>query len=299
MALHPSPARWWRPENANCVRCQLCPRRCLIAPGKRGFCGVRENREGALYTLVYGYPAALQNDPIEKKPLYHFLPGTRVFSVGTLGCNLGCVFCQNDTLSNASPREEMELRFFTPEELVMLALRERCLSVAYTYNEPTVFAEYVLDTALAARRAGLKNVLVTNGFITREAAAELFPLIDAANIDMKGFSEDFYRSMCKASLAPVLETIRFFHALPGKHLELTNLVIPGKNDTPELIDAYLDWVEENLGFEVPLHFSAYHPAFKFRSAPPTPASLLKTIGRHARERGFHYIHLGNIPDPDF
>ena len=299
MALHPSPARWWRPENENRVRCELCPRRCLIAPGKRGFCGVRENREGALYSLVYGYPAALQNDPIEKKPLYHFLPGTRVFSVGTLGCNLGCVFCQNDTLSTTSPQEYMELRAFSPEELISLALREGCRSIAYTYNEPTVFAEYAFDTAQLARRAGLKNVLVTNGYISHEAGEELFPLIDAANVDMKGFSEDFYSSMCKASLAPVLETIRFFHSLPGKHLELTNLVIPGKNDAPELIDAYLDWVEENLGLEVPLHFSAYHPAHLFRSAPPTPPALLKAVGRHARERGFRYIHLGNIPDPDF
>ena len=287
------PARWWSPGENQSVRCHLCPRRCLIAPGKRGYCGVRQNKEGELFSLVYGYPVAMHNDPIEKKPLYHFLPGTQVFSVGTLGCNLGCLFCQNDTLSNTEPREEMDFRYFSPEELVELALKYKSRSIAYTYNEPTVFAEYAVETARLAHEAGLKNIFVTNGFITIEAAKEIYPLIDAANFDMKGFSEEFYSSMCQGKLASVLESIKYFHSL-GKHLELTNLVIPGKNDSPELIEAYLDWVAKNLGAAVPLHFSAYHPAFRFRSAPPTPPALLRQIAMRVLERGFHHVHLGNI-----
>ena len=290
----PSPARWWIPEDHPAVRCLLCPRKCLIAPGKRGFCSVRENRGGALYSLVYGYPAALQNDPIEKKPLHHFLPRTRIFSIGTMGCNLACLFCQNDPLSAGRPHEGMNLRYFSPSELVELALQQRCPALAFTYNEPAVFAEYALDTAVLAHQAGLKTVWVTNGFITPEAAREIYPHIDAANIDMKGFSEEFYASMCKGSLQPVLDSIAYFRTQLGKHTELTNLVIPGQNDAPEMIGGWLDWVERKLGFEVPLHFSAYHPAFRFRSAPPTPPELLRRIGRQARERGFKYVHLGNI-----
>ena len=292
--LRPTPARWWIPEEDRAVRCLLCPRQCRIAEGKRGWCGVRENRGGGLFSLVYGYPVALQNDPIEKKPLYHFLPRTRIFSVGTLGCNLGCVFCQNDSLSAQVPHDGMNLRFFPPEELVDLALQQHCQSIAFTYNEPTVFAEYAADTAVLAHKAGLKTVFVTNGFISPEAAREIYPHIDAANIDMKGFSEEFYASMCRASLQPVLDAVKLFHCGLGKHVELTNLVIPGKNDAPEMIDAWLDWVEAKLGFETPLHFSAYHPAFQFRSAPPTPPELLRKIGRHAESRGFKFVHLGNI-----
>lgn len=287
------PARWWEPMADQKVRCHLCPRRCLIAPGERGYCEVRQNREGKLFSLVYGYPAAMHNDPIEKKPLYHFLPGTQIFSIGTLGCNLGCLFCQNDTLSNTAPREEMALPFVSPEDVVKLALQHRSCSIAYTYNEPTVFAEYAVETARLAHEAGLKNVFVTNGFITLEAAKEIYPFIDAANFDMKGFSEEFYHSMCQGKLAPVLESIKYFHFL-GKHLEVTNLVIPGKNDAPELIDLYLDWAAENLGVDVPLHFSAYHPAFRFREAPPTPPALLRRIAMRVLERGFHHVHLGNI-----
>ena len=289
-----TPARWWTPGDDRCVRCQLCPRHCRIAPGKRGWCGVRENREGTLFSLVYGYPAAVHNDPIEKKPLRRFLPGSRAFSVGTLGCNLGCVFCQNDSLSAYAPADTAAMRYVPPEELVALAVEQKCRSIAYTYNEPTIFAEYAVDTARLARRAGLKNVFVTNGFISLEAAAEIYPLIDAANVDMKGFSEDFYAAMCRGTLQPVLDSVKYFHSLPEKHLELTNLVIPGRNDAPELIDAWLDWVGENLGFEVPLHFSAYHPAYRFRSAPPTPPETLRNIERHVRERGFRYVYLGNI-----
>ena len=287
-------ARWWISEDRECVRCLLCPRKCLIAPGKRGYCGTRKNIDGTLFSLVYGFPAAVQNDPIEKKPLYHFLPGSRIFSIGTLGCNLCCIFCQNDSLSAYKPRDGLKYGYFSPEDLIGMALREKCRSIAFTYNEPTVFAEYAVDVAKLAHRAGLKTVFVTNGYISGEAAREIYPYIDAANIDMKGFSEEFYSSMCNGSLQPVLASIEYFRCGLGKHVELTNLVIPGKNDSPEMIDAWLDWVEAKLGFETPLHFSAYHPAFQFRSAPPTPPELLRKIGRHAESRGFRHVHLGNI-----
>ena len=291
--LRRTPARWWIPEDGSSVRCMLCPRQCRIAPDKRGFCGVRENVGGSLMSLSYGYPAAMQNDPIEKKPLYHFLPRTRIFSIGTFGCNLGCLFCQNDSLSRGIPQDSMPLRYRQPSEIVDLALMQSCQSIAFTYNEPSVFAEYAVDVAKLAHLAGLKTVFVSNGFISPEAAKEIYPHIDAANIDMKGFSEDFYSDLCKASLQPVLDSIEFFHNTLGRHVELTNLVIPGKNDSPELIDAWLDWVEQKLGYGVPLHFSAYFPAYQFR-VPPTSPDLLRRIGRHAQDRGFRYVHLGNI-----
>lgn len=291
--LQHTPARWWIPEDGSFVRCLLCPRQCRIAPDKRGFCGVRMNVGGSLMSLVYGYPVAMHNDPIEKKPLYHFLPRTRIFSIGTFGCNLGCLFCQNDSLSRGVPQDSMPLRFWQPAEIVDQALYQRCQSIAFTYNEPTVFAEYAVDVAKLAHLAGLKTVFVSNGFISPEAAKEIYPHIDAANIDMKGFSEDFYSDLCSAALQPVLDSIEFFHNALGRHVELTNLVIPGKNDSPELIDAWLDWVEQKLGYEVPLHFSAYFPAYRFR-IPPTSPDQLRRIGRHVQERGFRHVHLGNI-----
>ena len=286
-------ARWWMPEEDSFVRCLLCPRQCRIAPGKRGFCGVRENVGGSLMSVAYGYPVAMQNDPIEKKPLYHFLPGTRIFSIGTFGCNLACRFCQNDSLSRGVPQDSMDLRFRQPSEIVDLALYQRCKSIAFTYNEPSIFSEYAVDIAKLAHLAGLKTVFVTNGFISPEAAKEIYPYIDAANIDMKCFSEDFYSDLCSASLQPVLQSIEYFRNTLGHHVELTNLVIPGKNDSPELIDAWLDWVEQKLGYDVPLHFSAYFPAYLFR-IPRTSPELLRSIGRHAQDRGFRHIHLGNI-----
>ena len=205
----PAPARWWVPMENQAVRCLLCPRKCRIAPGQRGFCGTRKNCTGSLFSLVYGHPAAVQKDPIEKKPLFHFLPGTWIFSLGTLGCNLGCSFCQNDSLSAACPREDSKEQYFLPADLIRLALRYNCPSIAFTYNEPTVFAEYAVNIAEQAHRAGLKTVWISNGFITPEAAKEIYPHMDAANIDMKGFSEDFYSSMCQGSLQPVLESIEY------------------------------------------------------------------------------------------
>ena len=284
--------RWWEAGENKEVICRLCPRQCRIAEGHSGYCGVRVNREGVLRTLAYGHPISVAIDPIEKKPLARFLPGSRVFSLGTYGCNLGCVFCQNASLSREHYREEEAEPYVLPEHIVELAKRHGCPSIAYTYNEPTVFAEYVCDIARLAHKAGLKNVLVSNGFISPEAAADLYPLMDAANIDMKGFSEEFYQTMCGGSLAPVLtslQTLRQFNV----HLEVTTLVIPGKNDNLAEIAEWLNWVESFLGLETPLHFSAYHPAYRCQ-LPPTPVSTLLSIRDLAIQHGCANVFLGNV-----
>lgn len=290
-------AMFYRREEAEQLRCTLCPRSCRIAPGKCGYCGVRRNSGGRLEALTWCRPAAVQIDPIEKKPLAFFLPGSRTFSLGTFGCNLGCVFCQNDELSRGSYSPGFREREVAPEEIVEAALRHGCRSVAFTYNEPTVFLEYALAVARLAKEANLATVLVSNGWINPEPMRELYPLIDAANIDMKGFSESFYRELCGGTLAPVLRSMEYFHRELGHHLEITNLVIPGRNDSPEMIDAFLDWAEEKLDRKVPIHFTAFHPAYRLFDRP-TPPELLRKIRDHARDRGFSRIRLGNIPDPE-
>ena len=286
-------AKWWQTADNNSVICTLCPRRCTIPEGKTGYCGIRKNEEGTLVSLAYGLPTALQIDPIEKKPLRHFLPGTKTFSVGTFGCNLGCVFCQNSHLSRGSYGRQ-DFRYIPPEELVKLTLQHKCESLTFTYNEPSIWAEYAVDCFRLAKAAGLKTVLVSNGFISREAAEELYPLTDAANIDIKAMSEEFYRTMCNATLQPVLESCIHFKRELGKHLEITNLVIPGKNDSPEQIRALLDWVEQELGLDQVIHFSAYFPAYRYHESPRTPPGLIRKICAEAFYRGFSRIYAGNI-----
>ena len=289
------PARWCHADADGAVCCELCPRHCQIAEGATGYCGVRRNQGGVLYSLAYGHPVSVAIDPIEKKPLAHFLPHSRTLSFGTFGCNLGCVFCQNHTLSRGSYEQGKEWESApscAPQQIVEAALQHRCPSISYTYNEPTVFAEYVLDIARRAREAGLKNVLVSNGYISPAVAEELYPWIDAANIDMKGFSESFYATMCQASLTPVLQSLETLKRL-GVHLEITTLVIPGQNDSLDDLDAWLDWLEPRLGLETPLHFSAYHPAYRCQ-IPPTPRETLYAFREAAVRRGCPSVHLGNI-----
>jgi pyruvate formate lyase activating enzyme len=287
-------ALWWDGSgDSGDVKCFLCPRNCLITNGKTGFCNVRKNIDGVLYSLSYGYPVALQVDPIEKKPLARFMSGSRTFSLGTYGCNLACSFCQNHHLSRGHYRSFQENKYASPELIVEIAQKQKCESIAFTYNEPTVFAEYAMDIAVLAKQAGLATVLVSNGYISLDAAKEFYPLIDAANIDMKGFSEDFYGKMTGGNLQSVLESIKLFYDL-GKHLELTNLIIPGKNDDPEMIHLFLDWVEQNLDKNVPIHFSAYHPDYKYDASPRTDPNKLLSILDLAVERDFKHIFLGNI-----
>ncbi len=287
-------ARWWQVLDDDKVECLLCPRKCIIGNNCCGFCGVRQNSGGKLYSLAYGSPMAVHADPIEKKPLAEFMSGTTTFSIGTFGCNLNCNFCQNWTLSRGSYAQlSNSVQTYLPVDVVDLALKHNCKSIAFTYNEPTVFAEYVIDTAKLAHDAGLATVLVSNGYISENVSQELYPLIDAANIDMKGFSEEFYQELTGTELSPVLASIKYFYSL-GHHLELTNLVIPGKNDAEKMINDWLDWVEQNLAKTVPLHFSAFHPDYKLNQLPRTPTETLLNIRSKAESRGFNSIYLGNI-----
>jgi len=285
-------AKWWKAAD-NGIRCLLCPRNCLIIEGCTGFCKVRKNIAGRLYALAYGRPVALQVDPIEKKPLAEFLPGTQTFSLGTYGCNLSCLFCQNHHLSRGSYQKLPESEEYSPATIIKLTQEHNCQSVAFTYNEPIIWSEYIIDIAKLAKKAGLATVLVSNAYVSKNAAEEVFPYIDAANFDMKGFSEEFYKDMTGGHLQAILNNIEYFYSL-HKHIELTNLIIPEKNDSDKMIDNYLLWIGEKLDKKIPLHFSAYHPDYQFNKSPHTPPELLYRIKNKAGSKGFAHVYLGNI-----
>jgi len=286
-------ARWWEPEPNAKAHCYLCPRHCHIGEGQAGFCFIRVNEGGKLYSLGYASPAALQIDPIEKKPLSHFLPGTRVFSMGTAGCNMGCFFCQNWDISK-SRADQVRSNHVPPEDVVALAIRNGCPSIAFTYNEPTIWGEYVIDICHAAHEAGLNTVMVTNDYITREAFHDIYDHIDAANVDLKAFTEKFYGRITLTHLQPVLDTLKWLKNETSVWFEITNLIIPDLNDSPEETRLLADWVLENLGPNVPLHFTAFHPDFKLREKPRTPPETLHAARAIAREAGLHYVYEGNI-----
>lgn len=291
-------SRYWVGEGPDGgVRCTLCPHGCLVAPGQRGRCGVRANAGGVLQTLAWGHPAALAVDPVEKKPLYHFLPGREVLSLGTLGCNLSCRFCQNDGLIRASEEEVRALALsetVPPEAIVAAARRERCPMVAFTYNEPTVWAEWALDIAAACHGAGIRTVAVTNGYIAGKARRDFFDTMDAANVDLKSFSDAFYRQQCGAGLAPVLETLEWIWHETRCWLEVTTLLIPGMNDSDTELDALTRWVSGRLGEDAPLHFSAFHGACEMADAASTPPETLLRARRIARANGLRHVYLGNV-----
>ncbi len=286
-------ARWWEAEPNGRVHCYLCPRHCHIGEGQAGFCFIRANHGGKLYSLGYAHPAALQIDPIEKKPLNHFLPGTRVFSMGTAGCNMGCFFCQNWGISK-SKADQAASTYVPPEDVVTLAMRYGCPSIAFTYNEPTIWGEYVIDICHAAKEAGIKTVMVSNGYITREAFHDIYDHIDAANIDLKAFTENFYGKITLTHLQPVLDTLKWLKNETDVWFEITNLIIPTLNDAPSETRALAEWVLEHLGPDVPLHFTAFHPDFKLRDKPPTPPETLHAARATALEVGLHYVYEGNI-----
>jgi pyruvate formate lyase activating enzyme len=285
--------QWWEAEANGRVHCYLCPRHCHIHEGQSGFCFIRVNRGGKLYSLGYGAPAALQVDPIEKKPLNHFLPGTRVFSMGTAGCNMGCFFCQNWDISK-SRQDQVKARDVPPEAVPELALNYGCDSIAFTYNEPTIWGEYVIDICRAAKSYGLKTVMVSNGYITKEAFHDIYDHIDAANVDLKAFTENFYGKITLTHLQPVLETLLLLKNETSVWFEITNLMIPGLNDDPEETRKLSAWIQENLGPDVPLHFTAFHPDFKLQDKPPTPPETLHQARRIALEAGLHFVYEGNI-----
>ena len=286
-------ASWWEAEPGGRVHCYLCPRHCHIHAGQSGFCFIRVNRGGKLYSLGYGSPAALQIDPIEKKPLSHFLPGSRVFSMGTAGCNMGCFFCQNWDISK-SRQDQVRSQRVAPEDVPLLAIEHSCESIAFTYNEPTIWGEYVIDICKAAKDHGLKTVMVSNGYITREAFHDIYDHIDAANIDLKAFTETFYGKITLTHLQPVLDTLQWLKNETSVWFELTNLLIPTLNDGAAEIGKLSEWVMEHLGPDVPLHFTAFHPDFKLRDKPATPPETLHQARKIALDAGLHYVYEGNI-----
>ena len=286
-------ARWWETLPDGRVHCYLCPRHCHIGEGQAGFCFIRKNMGGNLYNLGYAQPAALQIDPIEKKPLNHFMPGARILSMGTAGCNMGCFFCQNWDISK-SKSDQVNSVHMEPDDVVRAAIEHGCPALAFTYNEPTIWAEYVVDIAKAAHRAGLKTVMVTNGYITREALFDVYQHIDAANVDLKAFTEGFYGKTTLTHLQPVLDTLKALRRETSVWFEITNLMIPTLNDGAEETRELCAWVLENLGDDVPLHFTAFHPDFKLRDKPATPPETLHQARRIAMEMGLKFVYEGNI-----
>jgi len=286
-------AMFYRPVDEETIQCQLCPRRCTLSEGMRGFCRAREPREGRHYSMVYGNPCAIHIDPIEKKPLFHFLPQTTAFSIATAGCNLRCKFCQNWQISQFPP-EETENYYVPPEQVVDLAMRYNCPTIAYTYSEPSVFYEYMHDTALIARERGVKNMYHSNGYLNPEPLKELCKYLDGANIDLKGFTEKFYGEICEATLKPVLNTLKILKE-EGVHLEITNLVVPPYNDNMENIREMCLWIADNLGKEVPLHFSRFYPLYKLKNLSPTPVETLEKAREVAIKTGLEYVYIGNVP----
>jgi pyruvate formate lyase activating enzyme len=274
------------------VQCELCPKQCLVDSGQSGECRVRINVEGGLKTVVYGYPCSMHVDPVEKKPLFHFLPGTGILSLATVGCNLHCRNCQNWEISQANP-EDSEAFAFPPERLVAAAQMYRCPSIAYTYTDPVIYYEYTYDTAVRAGKAGLRNVLVTAGYINREPWEKLLEHVDAANIDLKAMTDKFYREVCSGTLKPVQDSLVAAKA-KGVMVEVTNLIIPTLNDSDDDIGKLCRWVKANLGADTPLHFSRFFPHYKMRNLPPTSAKTLDTARRIAMDEGLFYVYIGNI-----
>jgi len=286
-------ARWYESRPRRAVQCQLCFRRCVIAEGERGFCRARENRGGKLYTLVYGKPCAVQFDPIELEPMYHLLPGHRNLALATASCNFRCKFCHNWHISQRSP-EEMRNKSLSPREIVRMALERGCKSISSTMNEPTVFYEYMYEINRLAREAGLRTLFHTNGSLRPEPLFALLEHVDAVTVDLKAFTQRFYVEISESELEPVLETLLNIKRA-GVHLEIVNLVIPTLNDNLDDIRRMCVWVRENLGADVPLHFTRFFPAYKLTNLPPTPVATLEAAARTADEEGLQYVYIGNVP----
>jgi pyruvate formate lyase activating enzyme len=290
-----TPTRHWRQLDDGRVQCDVCPRHCRLHEGQRGLCFVRGRDRNGVELYTYGRSSGFCVDPIEKKPLNHFLPGSAVLSFGTAGCNLACKFCQNWDMSKSREMDTLA-DSASPEELARTASRLGCASVAFTYNDPTVFMEYAIDVADACRTKGVRTVAVTAGYICPEPRKEFFAAMDAANVDLKAFTERFYRSVCGAELAPVLETLEYVKRETQTWLEITTLLIPGENDSDSELDAMTQWIAARLGPDVPLHFSAFHPDWKMGEHPPTPPATLTRARRIAMQNGLRYVYTGNVHD---
>jgi len=275
------------------VRCLLCPRGCVLKDGMRGFCRVREPENGKLYSFVYGNPTAVHVDPIEKKPLYHFLPGTMSFSIATAGCNFRCKYCQNWEISQFPPEETVNIDL-PPERVADRAIQSGCATIAYTYTDPSIYYEYMVDTSKFARARGIRNIYRSNGSLNSDPIEELSRHIDAANIDLKGFTQEFYSKIPEGYLDVVLENIKRLRK-GGVHVEITNLIIPTLNDDPDTLRKMCRWIRDEVGADTPVHFSRFYPLFQLKNLPPTPVRTLEEARAIAREEGLLYAYVGNIP----
>jgi pyruvate formate lyase activating enzyme len=289
------PGRYWQKTDTGHIRCDLCPRHCDLKEGQRGFCFVRQNINGQMILTTYGRSSGFCVDPIEKKPLNHFYPGTSVLSFGTAGCNLGCQFCQNWDISKSREFDRLT-EIALPQAIARAAKELKCKSVAFTYNDPVIFAEYAVDTAIRCHESGIKTVAVTAGYIAAEAREDFFQHMDAANVDLKAFSEEFYKKLVSGHLQPVLDTLVYLKTKTNVWVEITNLLIPGENDSDQEIQNMCEWIVKNLGDDVPLHFSAFHPAFRMQDIPPTPAKVLTRAREIALSQGILYVYTGNVHD---
>jgi len=291
------PTRYWRRLDDGRVQCDVCPRRCRLHEGQRGLCFVRGRERNGIELYTYGRSSGFCVDPIEKKPLHHFLPGSAVLSFGTAGCNLACKFCQNWDMSKSREMDTLAAAA-SPSRLAQAARDLGCASVAFTYNDPIIFMEYAVDVAIACREVGVRTVAVTAGYIAPEPRVEFFRYMDAANVDLKAFTDDFYYRICGARLAPILETLEYVAHETDTWLELTTLLIPGENDSDEELDAMTRWVVEKLSPDVPLHFSAFHPDWKMKDKPRTPFETLARARHIAKSNGLRHVYTGNVHDPE-
>ena len=294
--VHGKLGRYWHLLEDGRIQCDVCPRFCKLHDGQRGLCFVRARQGDQMVLTTYGRSSGFCVDPIEKKPLNHFLPGTPVLSFGTAGCNLTCKFCQNWDISKAETLDRIQ-DAASPQAISEAAARSGCRSVAFTYNDPVIFLEYAVDVAQACHERGIKTVAVSAGYISPEPRIEFFRHMDAANIDLKGFTEGFYKKLCSGKLAAVLETLEYLKHETNVWFEITTLLIPGENDSAVEIEAQSAWVMDHLGPDVPLHFTAFHPDWKMRDVPPTPPETLKRARKIAMNAGIHYVYTGNVHDP--
>lgn len=287
--------RFWHPVEGDRVLCNLCPRNCALHEGQRGFCFVRQNLGGKIVLTTYGRSSGFCIDPVEKKPLNHFYPGTSILSFGTAGCNLACKFCQNWNISKSKEFDQLSEEA-SPRQIAQAARRWNCKSVAFTYNDPVIFAEYAMDVADACREVGIHPVAKTAGYITDEARPEFFKHMDAANVDLKAFTEKFYKNLTLSGLQPVLDTLVYLKKRTEVWFEITNLMIPGENDSEGELHAMTEWIAQNLGPDVPLHFTAFHPDFRMLDHSPTPPATLTKAREIARSKGLRYVYTGNVHD---
>lgn len=288
---------FWTELANGCLRCDVCPRQCQLRDQQVGYCSARKRQENKIVLISYGLTSGLSIDPVEKKPLYHFLPGIKVLSFGGWGCNLACQFCQNSSLVH-SQSFEVGAVALTPEQIAMSAQEQDCAGVAFTYNEPIIAAEYVIDCAKACHQCGVKTIAVSNGYVLEEARRQFFGEIDAVNIDLKSFTEDFYQRICSGHLQPVLDTLRYLVNETPVWVEITNLIIPGKNDNVSEINELTRWIVQELGTQVPLHFSAFHPSFRMKNNPACGLVILERAREIAMENGIKFVYLGNVRHPN-